>query len=206
MPLPFPANRKRQLVWEDLRGKMAEKRTKTDAMKRTKGQGSSAPHEIIVQKLSSEADTRQTYRPIQPREFVEFPFEDLTLANLRSACASHFNFPVASCDILVTNKGPSCSNILQIPHRKDKVSLQHHSTTHLQHMNKIWDVDDHPLIICQLLPNCRLSITPENTLFTTNALENISNKVFADFPIPLFTHNLITVATLLGSYLISYMM
>ena len=162
MPLPLPANRKRQLVWEDLRGKMAEKRTKTDAMKRTKGQGSSAPHEIIVQKLSSEADTRQTYRPIQPREFVEFPFEDLTLANLRSACAAHFNFPVASCDILVTNKGPSCSNISQIPHRKDKVKC--HSTTHLQHMNKIWAVDFHPLNVCQLLPNCRLSITQSENI------------------------------------------
>ena len=113
-----------------------------DVMKQTKGQGSSAPNEIIVQKLSSEADTRQTYRPIQPREFVEFPFEDLTLATLRSACAAHFNFPVASCDILVTNKGPSCSNISQMPHRKDKVSLQYHSKTHLQQVSKIWALQE----------------------------------------------------------------
>ena len=83
----------------------------------------SAPSEIIVQRLASEADSKQTYQPVQPREFVEFPCEDLSLNNLKKACATHFNLPVSTCDILVSNKGPLCSNIAQIPHRKDEVSF-----------------------------------------------------------------------------------
>ena len=42
---------------------------------------------------------------------------------MKKACAAHFNLPVSTCDILVSNKGPSCSNIAQIPHRKDKVNF-----------------------------------------------------------------------------------
>ncbi len=70
-----------------------------------------------------EPDNKQTYKPVQPREFVNFEYEDLTLANLKKACANHFNLPASTCDVLVSNKGPSCSNISQIPHRKDKVSV-----------------------------------------------------------------------------------
>ena len=112
--------KRRQLLWDELQAKMSGKRTKTDAHNKQRNKGS-APNEIVVQKLSSEADSRQTYRPIQPREFVEFAYEDLTLTNLKDACATHFNFPAASCDVLVSNKGPSCTNISQIPHRKDRV-------------------------------------------------------------------------------------
>ena len=67
----------------------------------------SAPMEVIVQRLASEADSKQMYRPVQPREFVEFLYEDLSLTNLKKACAVHFNLPVSTCDILVSNKGPS---------------------------------------------------------------------------------------------------
>ncbi len=113
--------KRRQETWNRLHGEMSEKRTKSnDAMSARKKKGS-APSEIIVQRLASEADSKQTYRPVQPREFVEFPYEDLNLNNLKKSCAAHFNLPVTTCDILVSNKGPSCSNISQIPHRKDKV-------------------------------------------------------------------------------------
>ena len=53
----------------------------------------------------------------------QYNLENLALANLKKACAAHFNLPASTCDILVSNKRPSCSNIAQIPHRKDKVSL-----------------------------------------------------------------------------------
>ena len=113
--------KRRQETWDGLNREMSEKRTKSgDAMSGRKKKGS-APTEIIVQRLASEADSKQTYRPVQPREFVEFPVVDLSLNNLKKACATHFNLPVGTCDILVSNKGPSCSNISQIPHRKDKV-------------------------------------------------------------------------------------
>ncbi len=63
--------------------------------------GGSAPHEIIVQRLAAEPDNKQTYKPVQPREFVNFEYEDLTLANLKKACVAHFNLPPSTCDVLV---------------------------------------------------------------------------------------------------------
>ena len=78
-----------------------------------------APHEIVVQQISAEPDNKHTFRPVQPREFVEFHYAELTLQNLKSACAE--NLPASSCDVLVSNNGPLCTNINQIPHRKDKV-------------------------------------------------------------------------------------
>ena len=67
-----------------------------------KFRGKTAPSEIVVQRLS-----KQTYRPVQPRVFVEFDYEELNLTNLKKACASHFGLPTSSCEILVTNMGPS---------------------------------------------------------------------------------------------------
>ena len=96
---------KRQALWNNLQAKKS---------------GLSAQHEIIVQRLASEP-AKQTFRPVQPREFVNFDYEDLSLVNLKKACAAHFNLPASMCDVLVSNKGPSCTNIGQIPHQKDKV-------------------------------------------------------------------------------------
>ena len=59
-----------------------------DARKNNKA---SAPQQIIVQRLSSEADAKQVYKPTEPRKFVEFGFDDFTLANLREACSYHYN-------------------------------------------------------------------------------------------------------------------
>ena len=112
-------------TWDNLEAEMAAKRTKADTLARSKAKRGSVPHEIVVQKLASEPDNKQKYKPLQPREFVPFEYNELTLANLKSACAAHFRLPAASCDILVSDKGPSCTNISQIPHRKDKVSLVH---------------------------------------------------------------------------------
>ena len=113
--------KRRQVTWNDLNAKVSAKRTRTDGMNR--GKSSASPQEIVVQKLSSKPDNKQTYRPVQPREFVAFDYEELTLANLKKACGHHFNLPASSCDVLVSNKGPSCTNISQIPHRKDKASI-----------------------------------------------------------------------------------
>ena len=118
-------NRKRQSTWDRLAEEQRNNRTSPDAPrggKSNKLSAGAAPQKINVQRLSSEPDNKQTYRTVSPREFVSFPYEDLTLLNLRKACSTHFNLPTSSCDILVTNKGPSYSNIKQIPHRKDRVS------------------------------------------------------------------------------------
>ena len=98
-------NKKRKETWDRLKQQMGNKRTATDSNRKTKS--ASAPHEIIVQRLASEPDNKQTFRPVQPREFVEFLYEELTLANLKKACATHFSLPATTCDVLVSNKGPS---------------------------------------------------------------------------------------------------
>ena len=114
---------KRRQAWMDLENKMKNKRTKATAAQHRGKKAGSAPQELTVQRLASEPDPKQTFKPVQPREFVAFDYDDLTVANLKKACAAHFHLPASSCDVLVTNKGPSCTNINQIPHRKDKVSM-----------------------------------------------------------------------------------
>ena len=49
---------------------------------------------MVVQRLTAEPDNKQTYWLVQPREFVEFFSDDLTLENLKIACAEHFGYPV----------------------------------------------------------------------------------------------------------------
>ncbi len=53
--------KRRQVTWNDLNAKVSAKRTRADGMNR--GKTSVAPQEIVVQKLSSEPDNKQTYRP-----------------------------------------------------------------------------------------------------------------------------------------------
>ena len=112
-------NNKRKATWDRLKQQMTAKRTKPDATRKAKSQ--SAPHEIIVQRLTSEPDNKQTFRPVQPREFAQFPYEEFTLENLKKAYATHFGLSSAMCDVLVSNKGPSATNVKQIPHTKNKV-------------------------------------------------------------------------------------
>ena len=113
----------RQKVWDELQERMGQKRARNDAQSK-KCQKGSAPHELIIQRLYSEPDNKQTYRPVQPREFVSFTYSDLSLTNLKKACADHFSVPACSIDVLVSNKGPSATTINQIPHRKDKVVIE----------------------------------------------------------------------------------
>ena len=109
---------KRQALWNELQGKMGAKRARAETGKR--GKNATAPHELVVQRLAAEPDNKQTFKPVSPREFVPFDHDELNLTNRKRACAKHFNLPPGSCDVLVPNKGPSCTNITQISHRKDK--------------------------------------------------------------------------------------
>ena len=122
-------------VWKVLQEKMSNKRTQQAIRPRKGAKGTAAPSDIIVQRLTAEPDNKQTFRPVQPREFVEFSSDDLTLENLKIACAEHFGYPVGSCDVLVSNKGPSCTDINQIPHLKDKVSSSSHLVSELFNFN-----------------------------------------------------------------------
>jgi len=124
---------KRQSLWNRLQEEMKTKRKRPDPCGKGKSKKScSALHELIVQRLASQPDNKQMFWPVNPREFVPIPYEDLTLANLKKACADHYSLPANLCDVLVTNKGSSCTNIKQIPNRKDKVSS---CTMHLHNVS-----------------------------------------------------------------------
>ena len=71
-------------VWKALQEKMSNKRAQQAGTRARKGaRGTAAPSDIIVQRLTAEPDNKQTFRPVQPREFVEFSNNDLTLENLK---------------------------------------------------------------------------------------------------------------------------
>ena len=109
-------------VWKALQEKMSNKRAQQGTRPHKGAKGTAAPSNIIKQRLTAEPDNKQTFCPVQPREFLEFSSDDLTLENLKIACAEHFGYPVGSCDVLVSNKGPSCTkNVNQLAHCKDKV-------------------------------------------------------------------------------------
>ena len=110
--------RKRKALWNELQGKMGAKRVRAETGKC--GKNATVPHELVVQRLAAEPDNKQTFKPVSPLEFVPFDHDELNLTNLKRACAKHFNLPAGLCDVLVSNKGPSCPNITQISHRKDK--------------------------------------------------------------------------------------
>ena len=65
-----------QATWEHLQTQSSGKRTRVDAMsaRKNRKRSSSAPHEIIVQRHASEPDNKQTFKPRQPREFVNFEY------------------------------------------------------------------------------------------------------------------------------------
>ena len=68
---------KRQQTWNDLENKMKNKRKKANTVQQRGKKAGSAPHELIVQRLESEPDHKQNFKPVQPREFVPYEYEDL---------------------------------------------------------------------------------------------------------------------------------
>ena len=56
-----------------------------------------------------------------PREFVAYPHENLTIANIKFACFKHFASKISArmvCDVLVGDQDPSCRTMEQLPSTK----------------------------------------------------------------------------------------
>ena len=92
--------------WKDVKQKNTASNMTLQRCKRNAG---SKWHHCA--KVDSRTWQQANISPVQPREFVEFSSNDLTLENLKIACVEHFGYLVGSCDVLVPNKGPSCTNI-----------------------------------------------------------------------------------------------
>ena len=69
-----------------------------------------------MQRFSSVPSGRlKKYQPIEAREFVPFIFHEYTLENVKASCESEKDYgkPPGSCDVLASDRGPSCSQIQQ---------------------------------------------------------------------------------------------
>ena len=79
-----------------------------------------APNDILVQRMSSTASGRlKKFEPLDTRDFVPFgDYDDLTIENIKEACEKFYQAPEGSCDILASDRGPSCSKLEQIKAKK----------------------------------------------------------------------------------------
>ena len=77
---------------------------------------------MIVQLLEGEPSGKaKKYERTGPQEFVHFSFDDVTIENIKEACNQHFEERIPQgmvCDILATDRGPSCSRTDQLPSLK----------------------------------------------------------------------------------------
>ena len=107
-------------AWKKFTTAMSNKRTGKKTNKPNNGNSSILKTgAVTVQQLSSDVQGKaQKYARMEPREFVPFPYETVTIKNLKEACYRHFKSRIDEnmvCDILAGDQGPSCSLLEQIP-------------------------------------------------------------------------------------------
>jgi hypothetical protein len=137
-------------AWKKFTTAMSNKRT---GKKTNKPNGGNATilkkGELVVQRLSSDVQGKaQKYARVGPREFVSFPYEAVTIKNLKEACYKHFKSRIGDdmvCDIIAGDQGPSCSSVEQIPsfnviHVRFVVA-NHEDPTPSSHDSCPWEVD-----------------------------------------------------------------
>ena len=74
----------------------------------------------MVQRMAPIASGKQKkYEPERTRDFVNFSdFSSLTLANVKLACEKFYGEEEGSCDVLFSDRGPSCIEDEQIAGKK----------------------------------------------------------------------------------------
>ena len=69
--------------------------------------------------LSTASGRLKKYEPLNTRDFIPFEdYEELNLENIKGARERFYNAPAGSCDIIASDRGPSCSKFKQIKGRK----------------------------------------------------------------------------------------
>ena len=109
------AHRKRS--WEEYERELSRKRLGGMNQKKKQHQ---TPECIMVQRMSSEASGRaKKYEPLDTCDFVDFrSFHELSLENVKAACERVYEAPEGSCDVLHSDRGPSCNTTEQIQGKK----------------------------------------------------------------------------------------
>ena len=81
--------------------------------------GTAAPTDLTVQLLTTQTNNRKKYDPLDVRVFVAFrQYEELNLENIKAACEKHYGMPAGTCDVLVSNTGPSVERFDRIKNKK----------------------------------------------------------------------------------------
>ena len=103
-------------TWDDFEKRVGMKRTGSDAKKT----GTKAPNDILVQWMSPTASGRlKKFEPLDTRDFIPFDeYEELTLDNIKEACEKFYKAPEDSCDILASDRGPSCIKLEKLKGKK----------------------------------------------------------------------------------------
>ena len=107
----------RQRSWEEYERELSIKRLGGMNQKKKQHQ---TPECIMVQRMSSEASGRaKKYEPLDTRDFVDFrSFHELSLENVKAACERFYEAAEGSCDVLHSDRGPSCNTTEQIQGKK----------------------------------------------------------------------------------------
>ena len=76
-----------------------------------------------MQPVASETTGKdQKYERTGPQEFVPFPYDEITIQNIKEACNKYFKNrfkTMGKCaDVLAGERGPSCSRVDQLPNFK----------------------------------------------------------------------------------------
>ena len=105
-------------TWADLEKRIGLKRAQGINCRKSFGK---VPGDILVQRMSTLPSGRmKKYEPMDTRDFVPFAckYDELNIENIKTACESFYNAPAGSCDILASDRGPSCSTMEQVKGKK----------------------------------------------------------------------------------------
>ena len=98
--------------WEDFETRVGIKRSGGGKKETRKA----APNDILVQRMSSTASGRlKKFEPLDTRDF--------TIENIKESCEKYYQAPEGSCDILASDRGPSCTKLEQIKGKKGLLYL-----------------------------------------------------------------------------------
>eukprot|EP00794_Sanderia_malayensis_P006542 gene6542-7280_t len=66
---------------------------------------------IVLQRVNSQPTGKlKKFEPLDSKDFVDFTqYESLTLKNIKHACESFYGAPTGSCNVLYSDRGPSCT-------------------------------------------------------------------------------------------------
>jgi hypothetical protein len=108
---------KKKEEWAEFEKRVGLKRTEG---REKKSRGVKVPSDILVQRMSSVASGRlKKYEPLDTRDFVPFEdYDELSTDNIKDACERFYNAAQNTCDILASDRGPSCTRFEQLKGKK----------------------------------------------------------------------------------------